>query len=117
MKLKEFFEEVGGNYDDVLIRLPSERMVKRFVLKFAEDPSYEDLKSAWELSDIPTAFRAAHTLKGTAANLGLDALAVAAANLTEQLRNASDLPSKEYIDEVDKNYQLTIEKIGLLERE
>lgn len=114
MELREFFKEVGGDYDEVLLRLPSPDMVKRFVLKFVDDPSYAELKNALEKSDFPTAFRAAHTLKGTAANLGLDSLGAAASKLTEQLRDTLVFPAMEYIEAVDSTYQLTIEKIRLL---
>lgn len=115
MKLREFFAEVGGDYEGVLLRLPSPNMVKRFVCKFVDDPSYQELKSALEKSDFPTAFRAAHTLKGIAVNLGLDSLGEAASQLTEQLRNTSVQPPAEYIEAVDRSYQKTIEKIRQIE--
>lgn len=115
MNLREFFTEVGGDYESVLLRLPSSSMVKRFVYKFVDDPSYEELKSAWKQSDIPTAFRAAHTLKGIAVNLGLDNLGEAASQLTEQLRNTSVLPSAEYMEAVDRSYQMTVAKIRQIE--
>lgn len=114
MELKEFFAEVGGDYEKVLHRIPSAEMVKRFVYKFAKDPSYAELQKALEREEIAEAFRMAHTLKGTAANLGLDGLAAAASELTEELRGASQLPAKETIEAVDEMYRKTMEKISLL---
>lgn len=111
MELKDFFKEVGGDYEKVLLRIPDQNMVKKFICKFADDGSYSELKNALEGEDIPTAFRAAHTLKGIAANLGLDALAKAASELTEQLRGMADMPPEGYVEAVDKVYRLTMEKI------
>lgn len=115
MDLKEFYKEVGGEYENVMLRLSNPDMVKRFVRKFPDDPSYADLKLAWEENDVETAFRAAHTMKGIAANLGLDSLAETASNLTEQLRNATELPQECYVKAVDIAYQMTVEKIALIE--
>lgn len=39
MTLKEFYAQIGGNYEDTLHRLPSEALVHRFVLKYPADPS------------------------------------------------------------------------------
>lgn len=108
MELKEFYEKVGGDYEDVLRRLPAVGMVKKFVRKFMEDPSYGRLQTALEQEDIPIAFREAHTIKGTAANLGLDTLAVAATALTEELRAATVLPEQKYVDAVVDAYDRTI---------
>lgn len=76
MTLQEFYARVGGDYSATLSRLPSEALIKKFVLKYPGDPSFEQLRAAldWEL-----AFRASHTLKGVAQNLGMDRLYKAAA--------------------------------------
>lgn len=84
MTLKEFYAQIGGNYEDTLHRLPSEALVHRFVLKYPADPSVAQLRDSVSAADWETAFRAAHTLKGVAQNLGFDSLYRAAADLTEQ---------------------------------
>lgn len=115
MELKEFFAAVGGDCAAVLDRLPSEDLVRRFLRKFPADPSYHDLKEALAAGDIPTAFRAAHTMKGTAATLGLDALAAISSDLTEALRGACALPPEELVRGVDAAYALAVEQIGRLD--
>ena len=40
MTLQEFYTVTGGNYEDALGRLHSERLVQKFVLKFLNDDSY-----------------------------------------------------------------------------
>lgn len=75
MTLKECYDALGGNYEDTVRRLYNEKLVEKFLFKFEEDPSFENLKKALEEEDLETAFRAAHTLKGVAQNMGFDNLA------------------------------------------
>lgn len=74
MTLKEFYAAVGGDYDATLNRIPKESMVLRFVKKYADDKTYAQLTEAVGKQDWETAFRASHTLKGVAQNLGFDGL-------------------------------------------
>lgn len=53
---------------------------------FLDDPCFLQLEDALARRDAPTAFDAAHTLKGVAGNLGLTALYGALSALTEPLR-------------------------------
>ena len=73
MTTKECYEEIGSNYESVLVRFGSEALVKRFALKFLKDPSYAELSEALEARDAERAFRAAHTLKGVCLIWGLTA--------------------------------------------
>ena len=34
MELKEVYEKIGGDYDDVVRRLMGEKLVRKFLLKF-----------------------------------------------------------------------------------
>ena len=74
MTLQEFYARVGGDYSATLSRLPSEALIKKFVLKYPGDPSFEQLRAALDAQDWELAFRASHTLKGVAQNLGMDRL-------------------------------------------
>lgn len=115
MELKAFYEAVGGNAAAVLERFPSEGMVRRFLHKFSADPSYAELKAALEQSDLLTAFRAAHTLKGTSVNLGLETLFLAASDLTEALRGVAQMPQQSLVEAVDDAYQTVLTQLGQLE--
>lgn len=46
MTIQECYEAIGGNYEDVLRRLRSEVLIRKFTLKFLEDQSYSLLKQA-----------------------------------------------------------------------
>ncbi len=86
MTLQECYRQCGGDYEDTIGRLISERMVERFLLRFPDDRSYADLVKGLSERNGEAAFRAAHTLKGVASNLGLKALFVPASAMAEALR-------------------------------
>ena len=91
MTLKEFYAAVGGDYDATLNRIPKESMVLRFAKKYADDKTYAQLTEAVKVQDWETAFRASHTLKGVAQNLGFDRLYAVSVPLTEAMRGAKPL--------------------------
>ena len=64
MNLQECYEALGGDFEDVLSRLRSEKLVQKFVLKFLNDKSFDLLCSSLEEENYEEAFRASHTIKG-----------------------------------------------------
>ncbi len=86
MTLQECYALLGGDYEGTQARLPSERIIQKFLLKFPSDGSYALLLEGITERDGSKAFRAAHTLKGVALNLGLTALHAPASALAEALR-------------------------------
>ncbi len=95
MNLRECYEAMGGDYDDVIGRLRKEQRVEKFIRRFAEDPSCDLLRRSAEAGDWAEAFRAAHTLKGVCQNLSLTRLGNSSSQLTEALRSG-------YTPEVDQ---------------
>ena len=93
----------------------SEAMIKRFALKFLNDPSFNDLKEDLIKKDGEEAFRAAHTLKGVCLNLGFDELYEVSAELTEKLRGRETAGSEELFQKVSQKYQKTVAAIQGLE--
>ncbi len=87
MTLKECYAALGGDYDEVMGRLRSERLVQKFVLKFLNDGSYQLLLDSLAAGDREEAFRAAHTIKGVCANLAFNDLLASSEQLTEALRD------------------------------
>ena len=63
MTLQEFYARVGGDYNATLSRLPSEALVKKFILKYPGDPSFAQLKDALAAQDWELAFRASHAFQ------------------------------------------------------
>ena len=112
MTIKECYAEMEGNYDEILTRFMKDDRIARFVLKFPKDTSFEELKTAMAAKDCETAFRAAHTLKGVAANLSLSKLQRSSSEMTEFLR-AGDLEGAAgMFPEVIADYEQTVGAIA-----
>lgn len=113
MTTEQFYREIGSDYAAVLERLGAEDMIRRFVLKFPQDPSFSALEEGFAKRDAEVAFRAAHTLKGVCANLGFDRLYAPAAALTEKLRGRAFTEGADALyHEVAQAYRLLIDAIG-----
>ena len=115
MTVKELYEHIGANYADVLGRLPSESMIARFVKMFPKDPSFSELKTAFENHDAKTAFRAAHTLKGICLNLSFDSLYKPTYELTEALRGGNMDGTEGLYAAVEQEYNKIIAELEKLD--
>lgn len=111
MNLKECYMAVGGDYDSVAARFNSENLVKKFVLKFLDDPSYDILIKSLESKNYEEAFRAAHTIKGICQNLSFTVLFNSSSRLTEALRAGRDNEYSELAEQVKADYEQTVLKI------
>lgn len=116
MNLQTCYQALGGNYEDALGRLRSERLVQRFVHKFPEDKSYALLCSSLEEADYETAFRAAHTLKGVCQNLSFTRLYESSHALTESLRGGAATDATAALaQQVSVDYRQTVAAISALD--
>ena len=112
MTLNECYAAMGGDYDEAMGRLRSERLVQKFVLKFPADGSYGLLCSSMEAGNLTEAFRAAHTLKGVCSNLAFNALLSSSSSLTEALRDGNAGPEVQGLfEKVKEDYRNTVEAI------
>ncbi|MGN0961638.1 MAG: Hpt domain-containing protein [Christensenellales bacterium] len=80
MTLEEFYNAIGGSADNILERLGEESFIKKFIVKFLNDPTFETLKEDVETQNLDKANFDAHTLKGVCAVLDF----VKLKELTEQ---------------------------------
>lgn len=117
MTIKEFYEKIGGNYNEVLSRLGSDKLVKKIAIQFLKDPNFLLLIEGFNTSDVEKAFRAAHTLKGVCSNLGFNHLYTPVYDLTEKLRGRTfDVSgTQELLKEVKEQYQLVIDNLANIE--
>lgn len=111
MKIRECYEQMGADYDNVLSRLGSDAMVERFARKFLQEKTFDNLKEAMEKRDAEEAFRAAHTLKGICLNLGFDNLFTVSSELTEKLRPRTLEGSEELLQKVQEQYDITVQAL------
>lgn len=82
-KLRDFGVDVDGSLERML---GNEALFERVLKKFIQDDSYPQLVEALAAEDYEAAFRHAHTLKGVAGNLGINALMDADIVVVEKLR-------------------------------
>jgi len=117
MTLQECYIALDGDFADVKGRLPTDRMVQKFVLKFLNDPSYQLLCDSLEADNYADAFRAAHTIKGVCQNLSFTRLQKSSEELTEALRNgpAPEVPA--LFEQVKADYQQTADAIRAFQAE
>ena len=115
MRIQEFYKEIGSDYEETARRFGSEELIRKFALKFLSDPSFEELENAFAEHEVEKAFRAAHTLKGVAINLGFDALYTQAYDLTEKLRGKSFDDTETLFANVQREYGRVIENLQSLE--
>lgn len=111
MTLQECYAALEGDYQGVLGRLTSERMVQKFVLKFLNDGSFDLLVRSMEEENYQEAFRAAHTIKGVCQNLSFTRLYEVSNRLNEALRNGPTPEAPGLVEAVKTEYEQTVAAI------
>ena len=111
MTLQECYAALDGDFAGVSGRLPSEKFIQKYVLKFLDDGSYELLLRSMEEENWEEAFRAAHTIKGVCQNLAFTHLAQSSSALTEALRSGMSPEAPGLLEKVKADYQRTVSAI------
>ena len=109
MTIKQCYQAMGADFEEISQRIPSEAMIRKFAVKFPEDKSFAELMKALEQGDVETAFRAAHTIKGLCLTLGFSHLTAPASELTELLRAGRLDGSEALYGQLAQAYNRTVE--------
>ena len=117
MTIKELYAKIGGNYDQAVRVMKSDRLIDKYVRKLKDSNVGDALAQAGETMDAVKLFESAHAMKGVCANLGLDALASAADEITEEFRagnprTLSDEAVREKVAGILQRYRDTVEGIA-----
>ena len=117
MTLNEFYEAVGGNYNDVLSRLGKDDRIRKYLSKFSEGNDFDVLKEKLDEEDFKEAFRIVHSIKGMCLNLGLDRLMKSSSVLCEELRNGEPvIDITQMLADVEADYIEALEMIKTLDQ-
>ena len=108
MTLEELYTQMGGNYEHAKQIMKMDKLIDKYVRKLKNSEAGEKLAAAGETMDPNTLFETAHALKGVCANLGLDNLAAAAEEITEEFRPGN---SRKLSDEEVKGKLLSISEM------
>lgn len=104
--IKDVYDMIHEDYEDVYERFQMERIIQKYVLKFLDDPNFSLLKQGLESLDEQEAFRAGHTLKGVCANMGFSKLEKLSSQITELLREHEVEKAQMLFPDLEKEYVL-----------
>lgn len=112
MDIKECYRKLDGDFEDTLERLCNESLIERFAVRFLDDPSFQMIEEGVAEGNRDLVFRGSHTLKGVCSNLGFTKLYELSSELTEILRNSTELKGYEEVyAAVERQYQKTVDAI------
>lgn len=107
MNMEQFYESIDGSYENVCRRMMGNTvLVEKFVKKFMEDSTYQQLSDALEQMDYEGIFRSAHTLRGLSGTLEFSGLQRESEKLVNLIREnqleAINVPAEELRQEYEK---------------
>lgn len=116
MNVEQCYRAFGGDYNGTAMRLVKTELLTRLLRLFEEDTSLEDIDNAIAAGDVESAFRAAHTLKGVALNLGFTELAASSSALTEYFRSGALDGCGKLRDTAARDYNRVKDALRMLDR-
>lgn len=116
MKIREFYNQIGQDYEVVLERMMgSEAFTAMLLQSFMKDDTFEHLKETIQDGRPEEIFHQAHTLKGLAANLGLKPVYDKTSVLVEITRRGQREGVKEAFSQIETAYDQTIASLKSVE--
>lgn len=117
MTIQQLYDRIGGNYEHAVRIMKKDKLIDKYVRKLKDSNVGDALAQAGETMDAVKLFESAHAMKGVCANLGLDALASAADEITEEFRagnprTLSDEAVREKVADILQRYRDTVEGIA-----
>ena len=117
MTIQQLYAKIGGNYEHAVRIMKKDKLIDKYVRKLKDSNVGDALAQAGETMDAVKLFESAHAMKGVCANLGLDALASAADEITEEFRagnprTLSDDAVREKVADILQRYRDTVEGIA-----
>ena len=117
MTIQQLYDRIGGNYEHAVRIMKKDKLIDKYVRKLKDSNVGDALAQAGETMDAVKLFESAHAMKGVCANLGLDALASAADEITEEFRagnprTLSDDAVREKVAGILQRYRDTVEGIA-----
>lgn len=117
MTIQQLYDRIGGNYEHAVRIMKKDKLIDKYVRKLKDSNVGDALAQAGETMDAVKLFESAHAMKGVCANLGLDALASAAEEITEEFRagnprTLSDEAVREKVAGILQCYRDTVEGIA-----
>ena len=117
MTIQELYSKMEGNYDQAVRVMKSDRLIDKYIRKLKSSQIDIRLADAAETMDAVILFESAHAMKGVCANLGLEKLAAAADEITEEFRQGNprkmtDEEVKAKLAAISEQYRMTADAIS-----
>ncbi len=117
MTIQELYNKMEGNYDQAVRVMKSDRLIDKYIRKLKSSLIDIRLADAAETMDAVMLFESAHAMKGVCANLGLEKLAAAADEITEEFRQGNprkmtDEEVKAKLAAISEQYRMTADAIS-----
>lgn len=112
MTVKELYETLGEDYNEVFSRIGNDKWIEKYLKKFTAEDYVAELVTAIKDQQWEALFKSSHSLKGLALNLGLGKLAETSTKLCETVRHgAPSIDVTPLFEETEKEYKAAIEQI------
>ncbi len=120
MTIQQLYARIGGNYEHAVQIMKKDKLIDKYVRKLKDSNVGDALAQAGETMDAEKLFESAHAMKGVCSNLGLDALASAADEITEEFRagnprTLTDDAVREKVGSILQRYRDTVAGIAAYE--
>jgi len=117
MTVEELYKNIGGDYQDISMRLINTEKIPKYITCFAQDDSWDKFMAAYNAgADDNILFGYMHTYKGTCLNLSFDYLAEVAIPITDHYRENNRIVHKnvdELIRELSRRHASVLEQIAI----
>lgn len=116
MTVQECYDSIGGDYPDILNRIPKDDLILKFLKKYAAGKDFDAMIDAYERKDYQKLFETSHNIKGITLNLSLVKINQIITKICESVRNGEpDTDLTKLINLAKKEQSLIIEMISQLE--
>ncbi len=115
MTVAQMYTAMGSDYNALLERLGSERLIKKLLVKYPEDKNFDILAEGMAEKDYEKAFTGVHTVKGLSSNMGFDKLFEVSAKLSDSLKHHQYEGVEEMYEDVKKAQEEVLSLIAQTE--
>lgn len=119
MTVQEVYNYLDENYIEIYERIGNEAWISKYLKKFLDDGCKAQMNKAILDKSWEDAFKAVHSIKGLALNLGLQKLSKVASTLCEELRDGTPKSGETEISQmalaVNAEYDRVVEVLKQLD--
>jgi len=116
MTLKECYEMMGGDYEEVIDRLPREASIVKYLKKYVDSNEFDKMLEAYNNKDYKCLFEETHNIKGMSANLSISVLGKTVSEICEAVRNGDpQIDLEPIIERAKEEYAIVVAAVGQLE--